>query len=332
MLTDAEIESLAKEILDETMTKFESVDSSPVYESQALEDGEWLVVYAAESREGYGTFLFEYSPLEAVKKIVRECDQLFDSFSVTITNPSTGESIQREATDKHVPESRALGIRTMASTATFHLLSSFKTTLCDLSEDAVSDSLLTADAVLHAAAAIALADASNAEGFTVTADLSNEINLAAEKTANRRRELLRSVIGAVPPIRVEPIEPERARRGGSDPRIPVSDAQCITFAENYPILLQHWKGVASLRRQGLEWRGYAKLVTDTPDDLLDKLDNPLPQESDSEGADYPNIPSVLAHEHSARRCDIPPNTYKHSTLKNLRAKGDKLRSQIKNAE
>lgn len=126
---------------------------------------------------------------------------------------------------------------------------------------------------------------------------------------------------------------ERDWRGGSDPRVDVSDEQCRTLSADYPTLLQHWQKVSKKRKTEKNWRSYAKIdEPDTPDDLLDRLDDDLPQQFGSDGDTYLSIPSALALEHAARRCLIPPNEYGLSTLKNLRQRGDKLLGQAKTSD
>lgn len=113
-------------------------------------------------------------------------------------------------------------------------------------------------------------------------------------------------------------------RGGSDPEVEVSDEQCAMLSADYPALLQHWRKTRRYYKSGANWRGHAKVdQQDTPDDLLDKLG----------GLDsYEQQASTLAHEHAARRCGIPANTYSLSSLSRLRRRGDKIRGQSKSSD
>lgn len=125
---------------------------------------------------------------------------------------------------------------------------------------------------------------------------------------------------------------ERDWRGGSDPRVEVSDKQCEQMAADYRTLLSHWQKTNRNRKKEKNWRAYAKIdQPDTPDDLLDRLDDDLPTENESEG-DYPNIPSAIAHEHAARRCGIEPNEYSLSRLKDFRKRGETLPRQSKSTD
>lgn len=86
--------------------------------------------------------------------------------------------------------------------------------------------------------------------------------------------------------------------GGSKPDVFATNEQLKMFAREYPSLLKHWKNVTKWRKSdpGGNWRAHAKVdQEDTPDDLLDRLDDLDP---------YTRQPSRLAHEHAARRARI----------------------------
>lgn len=70
----------------------------------------------------------------------------------------------------------------------------------------------------------------------------------------------------------------------------------IQFAREYPAILKHWQKLRSwCRNQDVDWREYAKAgkFLDTPDDLIDKLEN-----SEADKTFH------LALEHSARRAGL----------------------------
>ena len=109
------------------------------------------------------------------------------------------------------------------------------------------------------------------------------------------------------------------RRGGSEPKVEVTTAQCIELADHYVRLLPHWQKISRLRKTEKNWRAYAKIdEPDTPDDLLDRLDGKVP---DNSAEDYPSIPSTLALEHASRRSGIPDDQYSSSRLKDFRKAG-----------
>jgi hypothetical protein len=113
------------------------------------------------------------------------------------------------------------------------------------------------------------------------------------------------------------------RRGGSPPRVPVSDQQCALIATEYPVLAEHWRTIKRWRREHPNnWRDHATIeLKETPNDLLDRLDGKAPKGSNE---DYPGIPAVLALEHAARRAGLPANAYSYSNLKILRSRGKRI--------
>jgi hypothetical protein len=86
-------------------------------------------------------------------------------------------------------------------------------------------------------------------------------------------------------------------KGGSDRDYDPTLEQKKKFAEQYPAILDHWEDINQWcrREDRHNWRGLAKVApfADTPDDLLDKL-----EDSEPEGI------SALALEHTARRVGI----------------------------
>lgn len=79
--------------------------------------------------------------------------------------------------------------------------------------------------------------------------------------------------------------------------------QLYRFAETYPVTYKHWKSLSSLARENENWRQYAKAgdFQDTPDDLLDRLQNKIDR-LDSKAAD--TRLSHLALEHAGRRVGL----------------------------
>jgi hypothetical protein len=75
--------------------------------------------------------------------------------------------------------------------------------------------------------------------------------------------------------------------------------QKIRLAEAYEVISKHWKWLSKMSREDMDWRDYATTnkFQDTPDDLLDKLENADRLDSDSVETKV----SELALEHAARR-------------------------------
>jgi hypothetical protein len=260
-------------------------------------------------------------PLAAIKKIITQCETTFDSFTITIVEKESGESRHVKPSERYSPEDRVFAIRKMAEFASLIMIASFKLKLQDALAESVRESDLISESVLASFYGETIKTV-----VKVMGDVTDDIEKAARRVAENKREFLRSQIKQLPHILAE------RRRGGSNPRIDVSDEECVKMSEAYPALLKHWKKVAKNRKTEENWRAYAKVdEPSTPEDLLDRLDE-LPQESDSYNGDYPNIPSALAHEHAARLSGIKANEYSLSSLKLLRRRGDSIPGQMKNSE
>lgn len=176
---------------------------------------------------------------------------------------------------------------------------------------------------LPKAASSILAKVVSAFGFSVAGDLHNTLDVPGLLTAGEAMkvvygsewEQIRSIVGM-------------RSRGGSEPRVDLSDEQCEKLSKEYRALHKHWQKVSRNSKTEKNWRAYATIdEPDTPEDLLNRLDKDVEQQESSE--DYPGVPSVLALEHAARRCGIPDNVYSSSRLKTFRQKGDSIRGQSK---
>jgi len=92
MLTDEEVDSLARTILTNVVGKISDWNKPPFEDVEEMEDGELIPIYGGTSDEGYGSFRCEYMPLAAVKKIIVECERIFDEFTITVSEKHSGES------------------------------------------------------------------------------------------------------------------------------------------------------------------------------------------------------------------------------------------------
>lgn len=200
MLTDEEVDTLARDILTNIVAEINDWNGPPFESVDEMEDGELIPIYSATSTESYGSFRCEYMPLAAVKKIIRDCERIFDEFTITISDPQSGESREKKIGAKHLPESRLTSIITMAECSVLHLIASFRDRLCWLLEDAVQDCAVLAESLLAAALAKHL---SGAVPGNFTADARADIEQAAERSAERRRAILRDTINALPHVIAE---------------------------------------------------------------------------------------------------------------------------------
>jgi hypothetical protein len=96
-------------------------------------------------------------------------------------------------------------------------------------------------------------------------------------------------------------------------------AQKINLAEEYEVVYEHWKLLSKTSRENENWRQYAKagIFEDTPDDLLDKLENTDRLNSDA----VDKTISELAIEHAARRVRLIKKSGVSESALNQRKKG-----------
>ena len=77
-MTDAEIDSLAKEILIDAISKLKATDERAFLSVRKITSGELIPTYSGTSPEGYGSFICEYMPLDPIKKLLTDCEAIFD--------------------------------------------------------------------------------------------------------------------------------------------------------------------------------------------------------------------------------------------------------------
>lgn len=200
MLTDAEVDSLAREILTEVIAEINDWNGPPFEDIEETEDGEPIPIFGATSEEGYGSFRCEYMPLAAVKKIVVECERIFDNFTVRVSGIPSGKSVEQRISEGHLPESRSTSIRSMAACSVMHLLASFRERMCDVLEENVKDCEVIAESLL---ASVVGEQVKRAVAGKVTADVRSDIEKAAERVAERKRTMLRVAINGLPHVLAE---------------------------------------------------------------------------------------------------------------------------------
>lgn len=200
MMTDEEVDSLAREILTTVVTEINDWDNPPFDDVEETEGGELVLIYGATSTEGDGSFRCEYMPLAAVKKIIVACDRIFEDFTITLVDKQSGESMKTKISEGHLPESRMDSISMMAECSTYHLIASFRDRLCGLLEDAVKDYDVVAESLLAAVVSESLAEVVPGK---ITIDARGDIEQAAERWAEKKRVMLRKVINGLPHVIAE---------------------------------------------------------------------------------------------------------------------------------
>lgn len=144
MLNEKQVNKLALDVFVFALKEISTWGDQAFYEVRATENGQLVPVYAGSSSEGYGSFLCEYSPLEALKKIVIECERCLDEFSFVVTDVETGES----RTERLPIKNRQGMIKVMAESAGLYFLGYLGTRLGAAIEDAVLDSRIIAQSVV----------------------------------------------------------------------------------------------------------------------------------------------------------------------------------------
>jgi hypothetical protein len=144
MLTDGEIDTLARQVISRIVGNPQSAETG-TFEVRQTTHGEAIVVYDASDTR-YGDFRCAYIPLDAIKRIISECDNMLEGFTVQAPDGSV-----ERASDAPV-ERRVVIIKQMADVATLHLLVSFRQRLCETVEDAVDESLIIGRSLLVASA------------------------------------------------------------------------------------------------------------------------------------------------------------------------------------
>jgi hypothetical protein len=194
MLTDEEVDSLAPKILAFAIDEVSSWSQSYFHEIRATDDGELVPVYGAESPEGLGAFLCEFMPLATIKTIIRSCELSFDTFVIILTDADTGEKHSRSMSENMEPAARREAIEHMARMTSVHLIAFMRSRLSECVEEAVNDCGIISQAILAAVFSEGLIKA----GVPATADAREEIEKAAARAANRRRERLLEHIQGLP--------------------------------------------------------------------------------------------------------------------------------------
>jgi hypothetical protein len=200
MLNDAEVDTIARETLTLVISHLEKWEYPPIDHIISIE-GEPVITVTGGSRDGYGSFLLRFVPLEMVKKMVRMCEVIFDSIGIEIFDKDSGKTLVKKLVSQdHVPESRSGTIRLMAECTTVHLLASFRDRLGSAIEDMYEDCELIAKTMLQSVTANALSEDDFGD---VAADVRDEIEQNVTNLANKKRAYLRDQIRDLPNVVAE---------------------------------------------------------------------------------------------------------------------------------
>src|SRR5215218_5117167 len=102
MLTDSEIETLARDALARII---EDTRAAPLFHRVGLTpNGELVPVYAATSKEGYGSFICQLMPHASIKRIISDAEKLFEGAALEATDNATGEVTAVRISELYDPE------------------------------------------------------------------------------------------------------------------------------------------------------------------------------------------------------------------------------------
>ena len=196
MLSDSDIDDLAKSVLTRVVTELNTWvenETKPIYAMSTDRNGEVVLTYAGHSVDGYGTFVCDYKPIEAIRTIIRRCEGTVDKKKIEVTEKETTEINEFPLSEFPVEDQRGL-IEMMAETATLYVLYHLAGRLGNAIVDAVYD----ADLIAQGAITVASASRLSKSGVDAEVDARQEIELAAQRAANAKREMLRNQLKQLP--------------------------------------------------------------------------------------------------------------------------------------
>jgi hypothetical protein len=195
-MIDAEIDALARKLLTDAIQDVFGWNPNFFNDVLRLPDGELVPVYSGRSEEGYGIFLCEFRPMEAIKTIIVESEKIYDEFILSMdTKPLTDHN--KRMIKLTLSKGRERLIRGMAHNATMHLITYFHTRLLDTLEEAVEDSKIMAEGFLAVTFAKSL---DNYAPEPIKVDARKAIDRAVKRVAGKKRAFLRDPMKNLPSL------------------------------------------------------------------------------------------------------------------------------------
>jgi hypothetical protein len=202
MLSDAELDSLAKSLLEDVVAELANWEAEegrkPFYCISTDEADNLVLTYGGHSSEGYGTFACDYTPIDAIKSIIRNCEKLSDEFPIQAKIRETGETKTVTLAELEI-ENKAGLVDTIAGTASLYLLAHLTARMGEAIQEAIRDSDLMAQSVIGAS----IGTIFNKLGIGGTSDAVDEIEIAAQRVAKTKRDLLRGHLKEMPHMVVQ---------------------------------------------------------------------------------------------------------------------------------
>jgi hypothetical protein len=296
-MTDAEIDSLAREVLVEAIGYVKMMAPLAV-QVVTTNTSEPCLEFVGISKQGYGSFRCIYRPLQPIKQLIAESAHIFDNFEITLTDKKTGE-VSIKAVNEYIPEHRDIAIEFMGKCAALLLVGSFYPRMGELFQDEFEDHKMMARAIL---AEWMVTCFESDEFIHNKTDMRAAIDLAVARVADRRRDSLRQRLTGLPNIVAQ------KGRGGAHNVKHVwndNDRECLAskYAELQPIWIEA-KKIARIAQNSTEttrkreWRKEVLAVyTNLPPDLLERFTTLRADDAK---------PSDIAVLHAGRLC-LPRN-------------------------
>jgi len=193
MLSDAEVDTLARTILVDAIAEVASWDSSYFHDLATYENGETVPVYAGTSSDGVGSFNCQYMALDSIKTIIRRCEKTYDAFQLQLENDY---QLDQDRFDK-ITGGRDESTKQMAWYASVHLIATFRRRLGDLIEDALSDCEFLAHVLLDGVFVTFVNEAVPDAAIT---DIREELKSAGDKAAAKKIDWLRNHTEGLPGV------------------------------------------------------------------------------------------------------------------------------------
>lgn len=194
MLSDAEVDTLARTILADAITEVASWDSTYFHNLYEYENGETAPVYAGTSPDGHGSFICEYMALDSIKTIIRQCEKMYDNLQLQMETQYV--QLTRDKFNL-LMRGRDESIKHMAWFTSLHLIGFFRRRVTDMIEDALSDCEFIAGVLLNGGFATAVNDL---VPDSAVADMREELKDAGAKAAEKKIAWLRSHTDRLPSV------------------------------------------------------------------------------------------------------------------------------------
>jgi len=202
MLSDAELDSLAKSLLQDVVAELANWEAEggrkPFYHVSTDEADNLVLTCGGHSSEGYGTFACDYTPIDVIKSIIRNCEKTADEFPIHAKIKETGETKTVTLAELEIENNAGL-VETMAGTASLYLLVHLTARIGEAIQEAVRDSDLMAQSVISAS----MGSIFSKLGIGATSDATDEIEIAAQRVAQTKRDLLRAHLKEMPHMVVQ---------------------------------------------------------------------------------------------------------------------------------